>query len=155
MNYINVIQIIETFADLHPGVKRFKSDTLDRIEDFTNHGEDFPLLYMVLNNISKLKTLSEYTADVYSFNIYALTPRIDIDLDLDNKVLLNQTNRNLSLTYGILTDLINYLDNLDYNDIYIDYSLISNPVNNITKDRLQGVYLTVQIQVSTDNCSFI
>jgi hypothetical protein len=40
MNYINVLQIIEDFANQHPGVKRFKSDTLDRIEDFTNHDED-------------------------------------------------------------------------------------------------------------------
>jgi len=154
MNYINVLQIIEDFANQHPGVKRFKSDTLDRIEDFTNHDEDFPLLYAVLNNVMKIKTLAEYNADVYSFNVYCLTARIDINLERDNKLVLNQTNRNLSLTYSILCDLIDYLDNQDDNDVYIDYSLISNPVNNITKDRLQGVYITIQIQVTGDNCIF-
>lgn len=154
MNYINVLQIIEDFANQHPGVKRFKSDTLDRIEDFTNNGEDFPLLYAVLNNVMKIKTLAEYNADVYSFNVYALTARIDIELQRDNKTILNQTNRNLSLTYGILSDMVDYLDAQDINDVYIDYSLISNPVNNITKDRLQGVYITIQIQVTKDNCLF-
>lgn len=146
MNIKSIVRLIDNFANQHINVKRFKFDTLDRMPDFTGYNEAYPVLYAVLTNLNKYNTNS-YNYIVYTLNIYCVVPRYDVIPKEDNIIDLNQTLNNTDITSHILNDLINYLDDQDDNNIFVE-SGVMLPINNYTNTDVQGLMMTFNIEVS-------
>lgn len=142
----SIVRLIDNFARQHMNVKRFKFDTLDRMPDFTGYAEAYPVLYAVLTNLNKYNTNS-YNYLVYTLNIYCGVPRFDIIPKEDNDIELNQTLNNMDIASHILNDLVNYLDEQDENNIFVE-SGVMIPINNYTNTDVQGLMMTFNIEVS-------
>lgn len=150
MNYINIIKLFEQFANKHKVITRFKSDTLSELPDFTSQNEKFPILYIVPVSQNIIKYISGYKSIRYTFNIYCLTPIIQLKKEESNNVLLNQTNINTEITSQVLIDLYNCIDDLDELEFVYDVTLY--PVNNYSNSSLQGLYGIYTFDVEYTNC---
>lgn len=145
MNYVNIIQLFNQFAVKHKMVKRFRSDNLSQLPDFTNEKESFPILYVVpINNIKK-NYGNGYRSTQYIFNVYCAVPIIQLDTNENNNILLNQTNLNLQLTSQILNDMFASMYDLDEFDVL--YDLMTYPISNYGNSSLQGMYTNITIEV--------
>lgn len=137
MNYINIIEMFANYANLHPGLKRFRSDTLDIISSFTIENESFPIMYVTFEGATVNKNDAGYKYITWTFNTYILTTKIDLPVEETNNILLNVTNNNTNDTQRILNDLFYTLSEED--DIDISSSMSSNYINNYTTSKLSGV----------------
>ena len=148
MKYKDIIREFEIFANVHPDVAKFKSDTVDRLDNFSNENEVFPMLYV--SPISNVPIIypSEYSATIFSFRAFVLVPRIDLEeIALDNDINLNQTNTNLEQCQLIINHFKTHL-----NKIIEELSFGAQPLNEFGIDRLQGWSLDFDIEVPTSDC---
>lgn len=151
MNYTNIIQLFEQFADKHLMVQRFKSDSYDKLSDFSNESESFPILYVIPQLSTPVKTVNGYNLIRSTFQVYCLVPRIDLIPTEDDVILLNQTNNNINICTKIITDLYYSLDRLDEIDIVGDVNV--TVANNVGTDYLQGVQGLFTFELpNTDIC---
>lgn len=137
--YIQLLQIIENFASEHKEVRRFKSDFLEQLQNFSTTGDSFPILYVVPN--SSAFNISIYNeTNLFTVNIYAL--------DLINEDRTN-VNTILNTTNLILNDL--HLFFKDAEIMGIDLISVSNvtPVNNYLMDVATGWYMTMTFEVDS------
>lgn len=150
MNYVNIITLLDNFSNIHIDVKRFKSDTLDKLSDTSNMSESFPLLYAVPINQKVSKNVNQYKSNEFIFDIYCLVPKIYLETEEDDVVLLNQTNNNLNQTQKILSDLYYYFEDTEGLEFLQDVNL--TPVNNYTSDVLQGWYGRFYFSTDVEEC---
>ena len=148
MTYKEIIEDFESFANNHPDVAKFKSDTLDRMDDFSNSNEVFPMLYIAPISSNPLFYDSGYKATNYSFRVFSLVPRIDLEeVEKDNILNLNQTTTNLNQCAMILQHFRLYLDN-KYDDVVFNLQ----PLNEFSIDRLQGWSADFSFEVANTEC---
>lgn len=112
MTYKELIEKFELFANSHVDISRFKCDTLDRMDNFSNESERFPLFYIApINSVQNFYN-TNYKSISYSFRAFFLVPRIDLEnTKLDNNINLNQTTTNLNQCEMIMRHFTLFLDN--------------------------------------------
>lgn len=159
MNYINIITVFEEFKQQNLLLQRFRSDTLDRINNFSNESELFPILYAVPISVTDfINHQVNYSYKIYNFNLYCLVKRVEVVDDEDlpedfENIFDNQTNINLNHTEKILIDLISFIRNYNESD-GIEIGMVSQliPINNFGVDKLQGYRINININIDLDLC---
>lgn len=149
MNYMNVIHYFADFANNDLRINKFGSDTLDKLPNFADKDEKFPLLYVVPINQYKINNVNGYKANRFIFNIYCLSPIIQI-FESDESVNTNQTSININETFTILSDLYTKMEESNMFDFITD--IVAYPINNYANNSLQGVYATFTFDVEDVRC---
>ena len=139
INYIKLLQVIESFSDSHLQVSRFKSDFLEQLPNFGTEANSFPILYVtpdrsVFNN-DRFADLNTFTINVYCLDI--------IEKDRDN---INTILNNTSL---ILNDLHKFFKDLTIPGIELVSSSAINPINNYTMDYAAGWFMSLTLELET------
>jgi len=122
------------FAQPHQEVKKFGAEFLEQFGNQATIGENYPVLFMVPNNISISQYVQNFTFDIYCLDVI-LKGRQNVDSIL-------------SQTQSILTDLYNFLrfeDNPLDIDVMTDANMI--PINNYLLDYDAGWKMTITVEL--------
>lgn len=133
MNYINIINMFKNFAISHPGIRRFRSDTQDMISNFVIENESFPVMYVTYLNSTTNSNDNYYKYRNWTFNVYILVPKIDLETSENDDILLNVTNNNINDTLRIIDDLFFKLqDEESIDNVTISHSYVNNYTSSVT-----------------------
>lgn len=147
-NYKEIIEVFKNFAENHIDVMRFHADTEDRFDDFSNFGEEFPLMYFSPISSSPVIYPSMYKSISYTFLVKCVVPRFDLEqVEDDHDINYNQTTQNLNQTDLIFRHFLIFMQEKFDN---VNFSI--NPLNEFGIDRLQGWELSVSFESGMDNC---
>ena len=136
LTYIQLLNIIESFASEHLQVKKFSSDFAEQLPNFATKDDMYPLLF-----VSPTQSISNINTKLFTVNIYAY------DIIQADRANINTI---VSDTNSILNDLVVWLNNES-----TPVDLIGNPsitpINNSLLDYCAG--WVMQVQVEVDNHS--
>lgn len=137
--YITLLQVLESFANSHLQVRRFKSDFLEQLGNFGTATEEYPVLYVVPENAN---FFNELHTDLTSFTLRVYC------LDVIQKDRAN-VNPILNNTSQILNDLHKWLKNAKIPGIDIASVSTLFPLNNYLLDYVAGWFMTVTFEVES------
>jgi hypothetical protein len=137
--YIQLLQIIESFASEHKEIRRFKADFLEQLQNFGTDGESYPILYVVPNassfNINTYNDMNTFTLNIYCVDL--------INEDRSNvNTILNTTNL-------VLNDLHLFFKEAEIAGIDLINTSNLTPLNNYMLDVTTGWFVTMTFEVQS------
>jgi hypothetical protein len=118
-NYLTVVANLQSFANAHMQIQRFKSSYLSKIEGFAKEDREFPIMYAIPNQI----TAQRYT-NIYSFRVYILDKTNNAG---DNEIAILNTGEN------ILRDLAIWIKE-SQNGLELENEPIMTPIEDYLMD---------------------
>ena len=125
---------IITFYTAHKQVFKVGSDFKEQLFNFATADEKYPLVYIVPSSVSPTENTTEFTFDIYCYDI--------IQKDRANIITI------LSDTQQILNDLyIYFMDSTDYDFDVIGLPIFT-PLNNDLLDYAAGYQMSITLTVN-------
>ena len=135
-SYINLLSLIESFADAHLQVRRFGSDFHEQIDGFATREDSFPVLYVTLSDSVIGENTTQHTLVIYCFD------------------LLQQGRENVNYlvsdTELIMKDLFLWIrDSDDTDSVEVIGDATTLPMNNYLLDDAVGHSMTVTLALDS------
>ena len=131
-SYNTLINTLQQFAQHHLGVQRFKTSFFEQFDNFSTGDNNFPILYVVPQDVTMLEEVDSLFIRVYCVDI--------LQKDRSNEQPI------LNDTLLILRDLINWIRQ----DATVNYNVLNNPraipVNNFLVDYTVGWYIDIELE---------
>lgn len=131
-SYNTLINTLQQFAQHHLGVQRFKTSFFEQLDNFSTGDNNFPILYVVPQDITMLGDVDSLFIRVYCVDI--------LQKDRTNEQFI------LNDTLLILRDLTNWIRQ----DATVNYNILNNPravpVNNFLVDFTTGWYMDIELE---------
>lgn len=131
-SYNTLINTLQQFAQHHLGVQRFKTSFFEQFDNFSTGDNNFPILYVVPQDVTMLEEVDSLFIRVYCVDI--------LQKDRSNEQFI------LNDTLLILRDLINWIRQ----DATVNYNVLNNPraipVNNFLVDFTTGWYVDIELE---------